>query len=865
MEKENLTNFGLIDNSDTNTPISASCDCVIDKNGNTIYKCYNNIYKLTYRHIYKYRRISSVATEVIYDKYFNAYVPLYHFCYFDIYEDDEKFLNDKVKGENEGEDKKECGIIDELTYGFRCPQKKYIRYDIKEMLLLRFLTLHEDKDIEGELSKNCFLRERRVFSKTGSGVRFHKDRSANMPNVIPRMNGVNLMNMLGNNSGVPIAAGPPVHVMKMRNGFTEIPIQRGVVNPRGYNPNFGLNPLSSVNPANIPQKHINQKMFKNWDDNLYNGPTNNVYIDKDGKIHLTGAEFFNLNANQDHMNMNMNMHANYGKTMYNKFNPGYMKKDMDGDYEYNMDKMNARNNSSEKYWDNPTQYPKGSPIDIFSLGDIKKLSMQNDKMMRNNNVHLGNTNNSIFKDSEEENLTKSNFAKWFKNNHINVNDSTDGVQRIEQNKEARTNEGCGSKFEECQNTVKMDSNNQGKEELNNYENDPRVGTQTNNDSLKEEKISNTIAELLVKQISMWKERNGPENFEKRSFMDYLNGPVENEEVNTNNNEAYGKEAGKKILEMFKNFNSNNIEMQQPFQQVKPKVKQPNLQLYQLQQLQQLQQQLNNNMVNKNQYNYNKFQNMDHFAYKTNYMDNNNYVNDSALMENVMMNKRYMKNNYNMPDGLNTNSNNKNGTNSFNSFNNYYGKGLVGTNNMDGSFVGGGDGQRANYNNTDFYKNKNGSQRNINITPIINSILRLDNENEYAYNGGPSIGVGPNQHSITENIQNAKVNNVLDSLKSLLKASKQHTGNGSGNNINNNKMYTPMKNYSPNNGNFMNISAQPHYPLQHMQQQQQRIIYKDMNKKNPYKKDSCNMKYQPTAAATTVDSGENSMPIQKNMK
>lgn len=81
MEKEELKNFSIINNRGINCPLNACCDNIIDKNGNVIYKNYNNLYKLTYKHIYKYNRITCISTDTIYDNNNNAYTPLYHYYY----------------------------------------------------------------------------------------------------------------------------------------------------------------------------------------------------------------------------------------------------------------------------------------------------------------------------------------------------------------------------------------------------------------------------------------------------------------------------------------------------------------------------------------------------------------------------------------------------------------------------------------------------------------------------------------------------------------------------------------------------------------------------------------------------------------
>ncbi|CRG99716.1 conserved Plasmodium protein, unknown function [Plasmodium relictum] len=741
MEEENLKNFSIIDNRGTDNPINASCDHIIDKNGNIIYKCYNNIYKLTYRHIYKYKRITTISTDVIYDKNYNAYTPLYHYYYDDVNQNEENKLDEKKDYDN----------IDEITYNEKSTKQVCLKYDLHELLLLRFLNYNDENDSDEILNKNCFLKERK-FVKSNSG-KFQKDR--NNTNTLANTTTASNNNSLINNISIS-------NNIRIRNTYNDD-------NSQGKNYSYSLNSLNN----------LNTKVFKNLDDNCYNLPFNNIYIDKEGKMHLTEQDFYSSNNNFNN------------KITTNKYDRSLnfqkKEKDLSLDYEYN-DKINIRKNNPEKYWDNPSYYPKRNNYDIFTLGDIKKYSKNNDK--QKNSLNLNDNNYSIFKDNEEENLTKSNFAKWFKNNNINVNENIEIIKYL------------SNKNNQSDNEIK--SNQKSFNASRNYENDVynKNDNSTNINASdaggNEEKISNTVAELLIKQISMIKERKGMDNIEKKKSLGFFDsncqdssGSINIDKNNITENELYSKEAGKKILEIFKTFNSNSMPQELG------------------------QQQLYNNNINTNYYNNNnnnnnnnKYYSMDNMIYKKNFLDN--CMNDVNSVDHLIMNKKSVKskdilNNYNLQD------NNKF---SLNSFNNY--------NSMNSSNI---DNYTHPNNNFNSYKSKNSTQCNINITPIINSLLRLDNEYEYNDNRIPSNS----NNYISENIQNAKVNNVLDSLKSLLKASKNQ----------NNKSFNTSKNFNQNN-KYINHHSQQYYSSQPMQQH--RSSFNDFNKKKFQKKDKFNMKY-----------------------
>ncbi|CRG94221.1 conserved Plasmodium protein, unknown function [Plasmodium gallinaceum] len=741
MEKENLKNFSIIDNRGTDNPINSSCDNIIDKNGNIIYKCYNNIYKLTYRHIYKYKRITTISTDVIYDKNYNSYTPLYHYYY------------DDVNKKENLDEKKDYDDTDEITYYEKSTKQVCLKYDLHELLLLRFLNYDFENDSDEILNKNCFLKERK-FSKCISG-KFLKDRN----------NTNTLTNSTTTNNNSNITNNNITNNIRIRNTYTDD-------NSQVRNHSYSLN---SVN-------NLNTKIFKNLDDKCYNLPVNNIYIDKEGKMHLTGQDFYNSNNNFNN------------KILSNKYDRSLnfpkKEKDLLMDFEYS-DKINVRKNNSEKYWDNPSHYPKKNNYDIFTLGDIKKYSKNNEK--QKNNLNLNDNSYSIFKDNEEENLTKSNFAKWFKNNNINVNENIDILKYLSN--------------KNMQSDTDLKSNQKSFNINRNYENDiyNKNGNSFNiditNTGSNEEKISNTVAELLIKQISMLKERKSMDNLEKRNSLGFFDtncqssSSINIDKNNLTEKELYSKEAGKKILEIFKAFNSNSLPQEQ---------------------LEQQQSYINN--LNTNYYNgNNKYYSMDNITYKKNFIDN--YMNDGNNIDHLIMHKKSLKNkdilnNYNLQDNCKSSLN-------LNSFNNY--------NNINSSNI---DNYAHSYNNFDSFKNKNAAQCNINITPIINSLLRLDNEYEYNDNKIPSNS----SNYISESIQNAKVNNVLDSLKSLLKASKNQ----------NNKTFNTSKNFNQNN-KYINYHSQQYYPSQPIQQH--RSSFNDFNKKKFQKKDKFNMRY-PESDMTT---------------
>lgn len=143
MEKEELKNFSIINNRGIDSPLNACCDNIIDKNGNIIYKNYNNLYKLTYKHVYKYNRITCISTDTIYDNDNNAYTPLYHYYYSNnglnannIKIDNEEDENDETEQNFENEqsgdicDKNIDEYIDERIYNMKSTKQKCLKYNL---------------------------------------------------------------------------------------------------------------------------------------------------------------------------------------------------------------------------------------------------------------------------------------------------------------------------------------------------------------------------------------------------------------------------------------------------------------------------------------------------------------------------------------------------------------------------------------------------------------------------------------------------------------------------------------------------------------------------------------------------------------
>ncbi|SOV11095.1 conserved Plasmodium protein, unknown function [Plasmodium gaboni] len=905
MEKEeDLKDFCVIDNRGSDSPIDVSCDNIIDKNGNVIYKSYNNVYKLTYKHIFKYKRISCISTDVVYDENGNGYTPLYHYYYDDVI--------------NSDTNKEENYEINEEIYNRESTKQECLKYDMYELLLLRFLKYEcENDDSEDILNKYCFIRERKC-NKPGGNKYIPRDRSNNNNNIGNNVNGMNNYVLLNNNN------------MRIRNIYNNNNNNNNINNNNNFNNNFNIHNNDNNDDCYVKGRHrgnylssslnnINGKVFKNLDDNCYNLPTNNLYIDKEGKMHLTGKEHYNAapsneynhnnnkntnNYNNNSYNNNNFFNNNYNDNNYNNSNNkgmgnkydrslNYLKKEHDMvDYEYN-NKGNIRKNDSEKYWDNPPlHYSKKNNYDIFTLGDIKKYAKNNEKkgnnkfMNMNDNSSNNNMNsnsnsyNNIFKDNDEENLTKSNFAKWFKNNNMNVNENTDIIKYL--NNKNNQGQSEGKNNNNSNNNIKNNSNNNNSNNKNNifqgnsrnYENAMyNINNNNNNSNNKneasfntdnintnngreEEKISNTVAELLMKQISMIKERNkGMDVMEKKNTFGFLDNNYQNygsnnnsslEKNNMKENDIYSKEASKRIMDIFRTLNSNGLVSQESLLENQGIPNNNNNYNNYSNNRNKNQNNINmnhnnmnnsnNNMNNNMNYykNNHKYHSMDNVTYKKNFINNysnndgnnnNNSNNNSNNVEHYYMNnkkafKNKINNYHNLPDNKNNIMNN-------NTYNNINKNNLSNMENFPPSLS---------FNNSDV--NKNNTQGNINITPIINSILRLDNEVDNVHN-----------NSISENIQNAKVSNVLDSLKSLLKASKNQ-GNNNYNipkNFNNNNN---NNNHNNSNSKFINYNSQQFYPSHQQQQQQQiqmqtqinRTHLNDYNKKKFNKKERYPMKY-----------------------
>lgn len=325
---------------------------------------------------------------------------------------------------------------------------------------------------------------------------------------------------------------------------------------------------------------------------------------------------------------------------------------------------------------------------------------------------------------------------------------------------------------------------------------------------------------------------------------------------TQDNNLYIKDGGKNIMDILKNLNSNKFPHEYIEQEM---IRRSTIGVgnehYSF-------------PINNEQYNYrnnSKQYSMENGNLKKKFYDNNiNEVNKN--MDYMMMNKK-ITNNIGINNGVNIES--------------HWGNSSLGTHNKHTNINDNPNlGSRNNYNseyylnhdsniNYNSYKNKSTTQGNINITPIINSLLKLENDNTYndigrspSYANKGDINMG---HYITENIQNAKVNNVLDSLKSLLKASQKdidgnslmnsHIGNLS-HNLGNSRIYN--NNYNFNNqknpvqiNKYSNYHSQQYYPTQYKQDYRHHphSNFNDFNKKKLYKKDKHISKYSKSEIPT----------------
>ncbi|SCM24597.1 conserved Plasmodium protein, unknown function [Plasmodium chabaudi chabaudi] len=948
MEKEELKNFSIINNRGIDSPLNASCDNIIDKNGNVIYKNYNNLYKLTYKHVYKYKRITCISTDTIYDHNYNAYTPLYHYYYIDnglnvnhtkaLKEGDQidDTSNEKVEKREDTEKLEieqaetcdeytdECidEYVDENVYNMKSTKQKCLRYNLYELLLLRFLNYKTDEENDSNdiLNRSFFIKENKYirggsnkYVRDGYNSNIHDNSFSHNTNnkgeIGVGSTNYNISNSNNNHYG-NYDTGNNNNYLGSQNGnfnYTNT-YNNNLRTKNGYNHDKfdGPNKHSNISMNNM--NNYNSKAFKYIDDNGYNLPLNNIYIDMDGKMHLTEQERNNGSG------YNGNMH--YG----NKYerNGHYQNKDNDhfqyqSHYsQYSPAYEHIDKNDPDRYWDNPSVYGKKNNQEIFTLGDIKKYSKKNErendmrgrnynkpnadiinenkkinddnfvssrlKIGKETNVNENNQgthrNNSytIFKDNDEENLAKSNFAKWFKNNNTDGNDNGDLLKYM--NNKNKTGTEIGVRYSNNNNSNPgVVPNNEGGEIYSRLSDSQNYGSSNNNNmnytytnesvsnmnNTESKQLSNTVAELVMKQISLIKERNkNMEDIEKQNSLNTYENNWKNSNSfkngsniigQTQDNNLYIKDGGKNIMDILKNLNSNKFSHESMEQEI---IRRSTIGIG------------NEHYgfpINNEQYNYrnnNKQYSMDNSNSKKKFYDNNiNEVNKNNMnIDYMMMNKKVGNS-----SGINNGHTNINDNPNLGSRNNYNSEYYINHDN------------NINYNS---YKNKNTTQGNINITPIINSLLRLENDNAYndnsrtqaPYINKGDIGVG---YSISENIQNAKVNNVLDSLKSLLKASQKdmdgnnimgsHLGNLA-HNLGNNRIYNNSANFNQQKNpvhinKYTNYHSQQYYPAQYKQEYRHHphSNFNDFNKKKIYKKDKHISKYSksdiPTNESLTI--------------
>ncbi|KEG03465.1 conserved Plasmodium protein, unknown function [Plasmodium vinckei vinckei] len=974
MEKEELKNFSIINNRGIDSPLNASCDNIIDKNGNIIYKNYNNLYKLTYKHIYKYKRITCISTDTIYDHNYNAYTPLYHYYYIDnglnvnhtkaLKEGDktDEASNEKVEKVEKREDTEkvekvekredtekvekvekredtekvekvenggtcneytdECTdecideYVDENAYNIKSTKQKCLRYNLYELLLLRFLNYKTDEENDSNdiLNHSFFIKENK-YIRGGSNKYVRDGYNSNIHDNSFSYNSNNKGEIGVGHTNYNISNSSNNHYGNYDTGNNNnyIGSQNGNFNyTNNYNNNLRTKSGYNHDKFDIPNKHsnislnnmnnYNSKAFKYIDDNCYNLPLNNIYIDMDGKMHLTEQE----RNNGSGYNSNMHYGNKYERNSHyqNKENDNYQYQSHYLQYSPAYERIDK--NDPDKYWDNPLMYGKKNNQEIFTLGDIKKFSKKNEREndIRGSNYNKPNAdiinenkkmnddhfvsgrlkigkeinenennqgthrNNSyaIFKDNDEENLAKSNFAKWFKNNHIDGKDNVDVIKYVNTKNKTGTEIG-----------VRYSNNNPGG--VPNHEGGEiysRLPENTNNNNInyaytnenmsnmnntESKQLSNTVAELVMKQISLIKERNkNIEDIEKQNSLNMYENNWKNSNSFKNgsniigqaqDNNLYIKDGGKNIMDILKNLNSNKFSHESMEQEI---IRRSTIGIgnehYGFP--------INNDQYNYRNNNNNKQYSMDISNPKKKFYDNNiNEVNKNNMSIDYMMMNKKIANNVGINNGhININDS----------------PNLVSRNNYNSEYYLNHD-NNINYNS---YKNKNTPQGNINITPIINSLLRVENDNIYNDNSRTTvphinkgdIGMG---YSISENIQNAKVNNVLDSLKSLLKASQKdmdgnnimgsHLGNLT-HNLGNNRIYNNTSNFNQQKNpvqinKYTNYHSQQYYPTQYKQEYRhhQNLNYNDFNKKKIYKKDKHISKYSksdiPTNESLTI--------------
>ncbi|KJP86248.1 hypothetical protein AK88_04142 [Plasmodium fragile] len=967
------TNFIIVDNRSENKSISASCDLVLDKNGNSIFKSYNALYKLTYKHIYKYKRITCISTDVIFNENGGAYTPLYHYYYEDVSspcssrrggvdagaqtEADEP--SGEVK-EQPAEQPEKHSIeehaeqpveqpaelsdseadVDEATYNERAPKQKCLKYSLYELLLLRFLEVkgdaHTTNPEEANTSEFCFIKENKNNKPPLN--KFNQDRFAlnnpmhvmtpgyasNYGNHVNFPSYSNFGGLLNTTSINPNGGGIIPNYVKVRPSFNE-QYYKNNKHQQGYTPHM-------VNSFNI-------RSFKNVDNNSYHLPENNLFIDNEGKMHLTGQEYIMTNQNHFHNKMGMNNKYDKEKRAFHFSNAGEVGGGRDTSLMHDLsmgqeqstpfDHLRPHDHSEKKknpaseadrYWDHPSHYAKRNNNDIFTLGDIKKFWKNNEKAKNQN--FTDQNNYSIFKDNdEEENLTKSNFARWFKNNNAsNQEEPVDILAYVNGNNSSGVDIGEGKNGPRDLGSATRVSRNYEGGPIGNVGSIGSVGGGANWGSgakaddgalgahplgatqTDQPQISSTVAELLMKQISILKERSGSDYADNRvrgddpfdntwhgnnsnvgmshlTSLASLNhvGANVNHHIGSGHKELHPRDGGKGLLDIFRSSNSNRITNDSPCFHLPRHGSRGNS--------------TNNNLASlANASNMANIANMVNLANLANITSNEqynrrhqkHYAEDNTLIYGNLVADAVHN------DGLNRSNNDLNNLDGIlinrrsshpffqhngskvktNSPNNTLGKKIHNAQHF------------APFNSTNQEAVRNQTtapQGNINITPIINSLLRLDNDHAQGDNSG-SVAYNVEENSIPESIKNAKVNNVLDSLKSLLKASRNGTPSGANNDMSampslgsvgsvgsmgglplggNSKHFGGAKGGHHKNANY---HAQQMYPPQHMHQHCTPPM-QDFYKKKFTKKDS--MKYNFKHADVDITTNETIMVQRKD--
>lgn len=899
------TNFIVVDNRSENKSISTSCDSVLDKNGNSIFKSYNSLYKLTYKHIYKYKRITCISTDVIYNEKGDPYTPLYHYYYEDVSNPcssrpggvDAGAQTEEANGEVKEEPTTETAIeptepteptepaeshaevgdadtdldnadadVDEATYNERAPKQKCLKYSLYELLLLRFLDVKKDtqrtKPEEAKI-EFCFIKENKNNNKAPLN-KFNRDRfgpnnamhmmtsgySSNYGNHVnfgSHSNFGGLQNAPMNSNG----GGIIPNYVKVRPSFNEEHYKNNK-HHQGYTPHVG-------NSFNI-------RSFKNVDNSSYHLPENNLFIDNEGKMHLTGQEYFMNKQNQFHNKMGMNNKYEKDKRAFHFSNGGDLSSGKDTSLMHDFsipqeqstpfdhlrphdhpERKKNQTSEADRYWDHPSQYAKRNNNDIFTLGDIKKFWKNNEKA-KNNNL-MDQNNYSIFKDNDEENLTKSNFARWFKNSNANNQEEhVDLLSYVNGHNSSAVDIGDGNNGPRVIGSVTRANRNyeggsigsvggtnwgSGANVDDNALGASPVGAQQTD----QPQISSTVAELLMKQISILKERSNSEYADNRihegdhfdktwhantgnvgvshlNSLASLNHAASANHIGSGHKEFHSRDGGKGLMDIFRSSNSNRITNESTSYHLPrhgsrgnmanmpnanmPNANMPNANI------------TNANMTNANMTNANvnnlaslanasniaNIANMVNLANLANITSNENYArshqkhyadDNTLIYGNLLADTTHndgsnrINNDMNCLDGILINrrspqpflQNNKSNMKT-NSPSNTLGKKIHHGPNF----------AHLNNSNQEVHKNNNTTppQGNINITPIINSLLRLDNDHTQQGDNSGSVPYNLVDNSIPESIKNAKVNNVLDSLKSLLKASKNGTASGTNNDM-----------------------------------------------------------------------------------